>query len=124
MREEDWRAGPRALGSRACGHDCLFLLRGISSSFVASIAIEPRSLFFHERQGEVIEEALRKLARRPVPWEGQAGGDAQCYCHGKLLLHVVDMLTYPRPVRKLEVGSEGDDPKSKTVGSMSSFHDA
>lgn len=45
---------------------------------------------------------MREIARRPAPWEGAAELQP-CYCHGKLVLHVVDMLTYPRPVRKFEV---------------------
>lgn len=37
---------------------------------------------------------------RPMP---PGPGDRGCYCKGKLILKVVDMLTYPRPVRKFEV---------------------
>lgn len=42
-----------------------------------------------------VDEPWKSVAREP-----QVQG---CYCKGKIILKVVDMLTYPRPVRKFEV---------------------
>lgn len=42
---------------------------------------------------------------KPLPPEPGGRG---CYCKGKLILKVVDMLTYPRPVRKFEVRGRAD----------------
>lgn len=46
--------------------------------------------------------AVKEMSGMKAPWEENEATD-RCYCHGKYLLRVVDMLTYPRPVRKFEV---------------------
>ena len=44
------------------------------------------------------------MAEIDEPWQSVAReAELGCYCKGKIILHVVDMLTYPRPVRKFEV---------------------
>lgn len=54
-------------------------------------------------QSEVLDRAVAEMANIDEPWHSVArepqGG---CYCKGKMILQVVDMLTYPRPVRKFE----------------------
>lgn len=53
-------------------------------------------------QGKVLDSAVRAMEVFEAPWEAVAL-ERGCYCEGKILLRVVDMLTYPRPVRKFEV---------------------
>ncbi|CAM9800360.1 unnamed protein product, partial [Ectocarpus fasciculatus] len=54
---------------------------------------------------EVLDRAVSEMSEIEEPWKPlppEPGGRG-CYCKGKLILKVVDMLTYPRPVRKFEV---------------------
>ena len=47
---------------------------------------------------------MSEMADIDEPWQSVAREpELGCYCKGKITLHVVDMLTYPRPVRKFEV---------------------
>ncbi|CAM9193199.1 unnamed protein product, partial [Ectocarpus sp. 12 AP-2014] len=54
---------------------------------------------------EVLDRAVSAMSEIEEPWRPMPPepGDRGCYCKGKLILKVVDMLTYPRPVRKFEV---------------------
>eukprot|EP00752_Nemacystus_decipiens_P012363 g10959.t1 len=59
---------------------------------------------FALQPSEVLDRSVSEMADIDEPWESVAREpELGCYCKGKLILHVVDMLTYPRPVRKFEV---------------------
>lgn len=63
-----------------------------------------RPVIRNETQSEVLDRSVSELADIDEPWRAVAREPEHgCYCRGKIILHVVDMLTYPRPVRKFEV---------------------
>lgn len=65
----------------------------------------------------MLDRAVAEMSSIDEPWHSVArephGG---CYCKGKIILHVVDMLTYPRPVRKFEARIIGNLRHYKKFG--------
>ncbi|CAN0078632.1 unnamed protein product, partial [Hapterophycus canaliculatus] len=60
---------------------------------------------FALQQSDVLDKAVAAMSGVEEPWKSVAREPQLqgCYCKGKIILKVVDMLTYPRPVRKFEV---------------------
>lgn len=59
-------------------------------------------MYVRVEQREALDLAVTEMSAMMAPWE-EIEEDERCYCDGKFLIRVVDMLTYPKPVRKFEV---------------------